>query len=69
MDYSIHNAPYLADALIFLILLVIAGQQEAPVSAGTFARTQVPAHHQHIQGVAHTLQVILLHLQTTYIGL
>ena len=53
---------HLADGLELLALLVIGGQQEAPVPAGPFPLAQAGTNHYEVQGVAHTLEVVLLQL-------
>ena len=53
---------HLADGLELLALLVVRGQQEAPVPAGPFPLAQVGTNHYEVQGVAHTLEVVLLQL-------
>lgn len=52
----------LADGLVLLIFLVIAGKQKAPIGACPLAFTQVGANHTQVHCVTHPLQVILLQL-------
>lgn len=53
---------HLADGLELLVVLVVAGQQEAAVGARPLAFAQVGADHTQVHSVAHALQVILLKL-------
>lgn len=53
---------HLADGLELLVVLVVAGQQEATVGARPLAFAQVGADHTQVHRVAHALQVILLKL-------
>lgn len=53
----------LADGLKLFVFLVVAGQQEASVHPGPFAFSQVGPDHTEINGVAHSVQVILFQLQ------
>lgn len=56
---------HLADRLELLVVLVVAGQQEAPIGARPFAFSQVGADHAQVHRVANPLQVILLQLDGT----
>lgn len=53
---------HLADGLELLVVVVVAGQQEAPVGARPLAFAQVGADHTQVDRVAHPLQVVLLQL-------
>uniref|UniRef100_A0A182UFZ4 Uncharacterized protein n=1 Tax=Anopheles melas TaxID=34690 RepID=A0A182UFZ4_9DIPT len=55
--------PDLADRLVLLVLLVVAGEQEAPVRAGTLAPAPVAPDHDQIERIAHPGQVVLLELE------
>lgn len=54
---------HLADGLELLVILVVAGQQEAPVGARPLAFSQVGANHTEVHCVAHPLQVVLFKLR------
>lgn len=53
---------HLADELELLVVVIVAGQQEAPVRAGPLALPQVGTYHTQIHRVAYPLQVVLLQL-------
>lgn len=53
---------HLADGLELLVVLVVAGQQEAPVSARPLAFSQIGANHTQVNCVSYPLQVVLLQL-------
>ena len=55
---------YLTDDLELFTVLIIAGQQEPAILACPLPCTMVPSHHHQVQGVPHTLQVVLLQLYT-----
>uniref|UniRef100_A0A8W7P931 Uncharacterized protein n=1 Tax=Anopheles coluzzii TaxID=1518534 RepID=A0A8W7P931_ANOCL len=55
--------PDLADRLVLLVLLVVAGEQEAPVRAGPLAPAPVAPDHDQIERIAHPGQVVLLELE------
>ena len=44
----------LAQALVFLVLGVVAAKQKTTVDSSAFALAQITAHHHHVQSVAHT---------------
>lgn len=52
----------LAYGLQLLTVLVVGGQQEAPVPARPLPPAQVGADHHEVQGVTHAIQVVLLQL-------
>ena len=54
---------HLADALVLLVLFVVAGEQEAAVLARALAAAHVAADHHQVQRVAHTVHVVLLQLR------
>lgn len=54
---------HLADGLELLVVLVVAGQQEASIGARPLAFSQVGANHAQVHRVAHALQVVFLQLR------
>lgn len=56
-------SPHLADDLEFFTLLVIAGQEEAPILTSPFTTAMETTHHHQVQGITDTLQIILLELR------
>lgn len=53
---------HLADALVLLTLLIIAGQEEAPIDACTLALAQVGTYDNEVQRVPKAIEVVLLQL-------
>ena len=45
----------LADALVLLVLRLVAGEEEAAVLAGSLAAAEVAAKYHQVQGVTHSL--------------
>lgn len=56
------SAQHLANGLELLTFLVVRGQQEAPIAASSLSAAQVGTDHHEVQGVTHTVQVVLLQL-------
>lgn len=56
------SSRHLAYGLQLLTLLIVGGQQEASVAAGPLPPAQVGADDHEVQGVTHTVEIVLLQL-------
>lgn len=52
----------LADCLILLVDVIVAGEQESAVAAGTFTGAVVATDHHQVQRVTDTFQIVFLQL-------
>lgn len=54
---------HLADRLVLLVIRIVTGEKEATISTSAFTGPMETTYHYKIQGITHSLKIILFELE------